>query len=255
VTAVDENPRVELRRAVVTLRHRLEEQLDLGIPLARRDSATAVPQTRQPEPPRTTETGQLVIEPPPATGPFDGWSLEQVRAEAEKCTRCPLHTTRHTVVFGVGDPTSNLMFVGEAPGHDEDLQGEPFVGRAGQLLTKIIEAMGQTRDTVYICNVLKCRPPENRNPLPAEVQECQPFLLRQVEMVSPKVIVGLGTYAVKLLLGTEERISRLRGRFHDMHGVAVMPTYHPAFLLRNPNAKRDVWDDMKLVVARLRGEG
>jgi DNA polymerase len=150
------------------------------------------------------------------------------------------------VVFGVGNPRAQLMFVGEAPGADEDVQGEPFVGRAGQLLTKIIEAIQLTRDDVYIANVIKCRPPGNRNPEPDEVATCEPFLFQQIDTIRPKVIVALGTFAAKALLKTEAPISRIRGQVFDFRGgIKLIPTFHPAFLLRSPERKRDVWEDMK----------
>jgi DNA polymerase len=154
----------------------------------------------------------------------------------------------------VGNPNAHLMFVGEAPGADEDLQGEPFVGRAGQLLTKIIEAIGLSRADVYIANVIKCRPPGNRNPAPEEVATCQPFLFRQIDAIGPRVIVALGTFAAHALLGTDAPISRLRGRVHDFRGGKLIPTFHPAFLLRSPERKRDVWEDMKRVRALLAGD-
>lgn len=156
--------------------------------------------------------------------------------------------TRKNLVFGVGSSSARVLFVGEAPGRDEDLQGEPFVGEAGQLLTKMIRAMGYERQEVYICNVLKCRPPENRNPSPEEITECSPFLLRQVRSIAPKAIVALGTFASQTLLETREPISRLRGRFHDYHGTPLMPTFHPAFLLRSPEKKREVWEDLQKVM-------
>jgi len=168
------------------------------------------------------------------------------------CARCKLHTLgRSQVVFGVGNPDADLMFVGEAPGADEDIQGEPFVGRAGQLLTKIIEAMGMRREDVYIANVIKCRPPGNRNPEPDEVEQCEPFLFRQVDTVKPKVIVALGKFAAQCLLRTTDPISMIRGKEFNYRGAILMPTYHPAYLLRNPSAKRDVWEDMKRVRAIL----
>jgi uracil-DNA glycosylase len=164
------------------------------------------------------------------------------------CSRCKLHRLGRTqVVFGVGNPEADLMFVGEAPGGDEDRQGVPFVGRAGQLLTRIIEAIGLTRDQVYIANVIKCRPPENRNPEPDEVDTCEPFLFRQIDAIQPKVIVALGTFATRALLRTLDPISRLRGRVFAYRGARLVPTFHPAYLLRNPGSKRDVWEDMKLV--------
>jgi DNA polymerase len=154
-------------------------------------------------------------------------------------------------VFGVGNPSADLMFVGEAPGADEDVQGIPFVGRAGQLLTKIIEAIDLGRDDVYIANVIKCRPPDNRNPEPDEVQTCEPFLFQQIDAVRPKVIVALGTFADRALLKTQDPISRLRGRVYDYRGAKLIPTFHPAFLLRSPDRKRDTWEDMKKVRAIL----
>jgi DNA polymerase len=180
-------------------------------------------------------------------------SLPALRVHIGDCTRCKLHALgRRQVVFGVGNPQAELMFVGEAPGADEDRLGEPFVGRAGQLLTKIIEAIGLKRDDVYIANVIKCRPPENRNPEPDEVATCEPFLTRQIDLIHPRVIVALGTFAAHALLKTDAPISRLRGRVHDFRGGSkLVPTFHPAFLLRSPDRKRDVWEDMKKVRALL----
>jgi DNA polymerase len=179
-------------------------------------------------------------------------ALQAIRSEIGDCTRCKLHRLgRRQIVFGVGNPSADLMFVGEAPGADEDVQGIPFVGRAGQLLTKIIEAIGLRRDEVYIANVIKCRPPENRNPEPDEVETCEPFLFQQIDRIQPKVIVALGTFAAKALLKTQDPISRLRGRAFDYRGATLIPTFHPAFLLRSPERKRDVWEDMKKVRALL----
>ena len=170
------------------------------------------------------------------------------------CTRCKLHTLgRRQVVFGVGSPTAALMFVGEAPGEDEDRQGEPFVGRAGQLLTKIIEAIGLTRQQVYIANVIKCRPPGNRNPEADEVGTCEPFLFQQIAAIQPRVIVALGKFAAQSLLRSTEPITKLRGRSFDFRGATLVPTFHPAYLLRNPPAKREVWEDMKKVRELLQG--
>tara|TARA_B100000945_G_C20239568_1_gene529265 strand:- start:323 stop:808 length:486 start_codon:yes stop_codon:yes gene_type:complete len=156
------------------------------------------------------------------------------------------------VVFGTGNQKADLMFVGEAPGAEEDRTGKPFVGRAGQLLTKIIQSTGLTRDDVYIANVLKCRPPGNRNPKSNEIEQCEPYLLRQIDLIEPKVICALGTFAAQILLRTDERISKLRGNFYNYHGTKVMPTYHPAYLLRNPENKRQVWEDIQKVMAELR---
>jgi DNA polymerase len=180
-------------------------------------------------------------------------ALAALRVEiGPQCTRCKLHTLgRRQVVFGVGNPNADLMFVGEAPGGDEDIQGEPFVGRAGQLLTKIIEAMGMARGDVYIANVIKCRPPNNRNPEPDEVERCEPFLFQQIDVVKPKVIVALGKFAAQCLLRTSDPITRIRGREYKYRSAILLPTYHPAYLLRNPSAKREVWEDMKRVRAIL----
>ena len=178
--------------------------------------------------------------------------LELLREELGPCTRCALHSTRTNLVYGVGNPDADLMFVGEAPGRDEDAQGIPFVGRAGQLLTKIIEAIDLRRDDVYIANVIKCRPPKNRNPEPDEVATCEPFLFGQIDAIRPKVIVALGAFAVRTLLQNDEAISRLRGRVFDYRGAKLVPTFHPAYLLRSPDKKRDVWEDMKKVRALLR---
>jgi DNA polymerase len=180
-------------------------------------------------------------------------ALDAVRIDiGPDCSRCKLHTLgRKQVVFGVGNPNADLMFVGEAPGADEDLQGEPFVGRAGQLLTKIIEAIGLKREDVYIANVIKCRPPGNRNPEPDEVEQCEPFLFRQVDIIRPKVIVALGKFAAQCLLKTDAPITRIRGRESTYRDSVLIPTYHPAYLLRNPSAKKEVWEDMKKVRAIL----
>ncbi len=181
----------------------------------------------------------------PATDSL-GW--EDLRARALGCTACRLCETRTKVVFGEGDPRAELMFVGEAPGHDEDLQGRPFVGRAGQKLTEMIEAMGYARAEVYIANVLKCRPPENRDPAADEAEKCRPYLLRQIALVSPKVICALGRHALKALTGYEGPISRVRGRPMEFEGRIVVPTWHPAYLLRNPPSKREAWEDLKAIL-------
>jgi uracil-DNA glycosylase len=178
--------------------------------------------------------------------------LRQVRDWIGDCQRCKLAKGRKTIVFGQGSPQAQLMFVGEAPGAEEDEQGLAFVGKAGQLLTGILKAMGLTREDVFIANVLKCRPPQNRNPEPDEILSCQPFLDKQIEVIRPRVIVGLGKFAGQWLLKTAEPISKIRGRLGEYNGIPVMPTYHPAFLLRNPAAKRDVWEDMKIVLKILR---
>lgn len=205
----------------------------------------------RPDPP--TEASSTSLEVTPLAFSRSGEeALRAIREEIGDCTRCKLHRLgRKQIVFGVGNPSADLMFVGEAPGADEDIQGIPFVGRAGQLLTKIIEAIGLTRDDVYIANVIKCRPPENRNPEPDEVETCEAFLFQQIDRIQPKVIVALGTFAAKALLKTQDSISRLRGRTYDYRGAKLIPTFHPAFLLRSPDRKRDVWEDMKKVRALL----
>ena len=191
-----------------------------------------------------------------ATGQSATESLDLIETElGPACTRCKLCTLGRTqVVFGVGHPKARLMFVGEAPGEEEDERGEPFVGRSGQLLTKIIEAIGLSREQVYIANVIKCRPPNNRNPEPDEVAACEPYLFRQIDVINPTVIVPLGKFAAQCLLKTTDPITKLRGRRFDYRGTTLIPTFHPAYLLRNPSAKREVWDDMKLVRAILQGD-
>ncbi len=177
--------------------------------------------------------------------------LAEVRAVLGDCTRCPLHRGRTNLVFGVGDPDARLMFIGEGPGRDEDLQGEPFVGRAGQLLTRMIAAMGLRRADVYIANIVKCRPPRNRDPEPPEVEACEPFLKAQIRAIQPDVIVTLGKYAAQTLLQVQTPITRMRGQWREYEGIALMPTFHPAYLLRNPAEKRPVWDDLQDVMRRL----
>ncbi len=218
-----------------------------------RTNAGAVQQTRSgakaPEKP-----GRVVIN---VSSMFDDLpgkreSLEEIRGDLGDCRRCKLAPTRHNIVFGSGNPKAELMFVGEAPGADEDAQGLPFVGRAGQLLTKIIEAIEMKREDVYICNILKCRPPENRNPESDEIASCEPFLFRQIASIKPRVICALGTFGAQTLLRTKEPISRLRGQFMDYRGAKLMATFHPAYLLRNPNEKRRVWEDVQKIRDYLR---
>jgi uracil-DNA glycosylase len=218
---------------------------ELGVAGVSRDrtwrARTAPVDRPQVHEPRADQTGIVPLFRSPAE------ALVDVRNEIGDCTRCRLHSQGRTqIVFGVGNPQADLMFVGEAPGADEDVQGIPFVGRAGQLLTKIIEAIGLTRDDVYIANVIKCRPPGNRNPEQDEVNTCEPFLYRQIDIIKPKVIVALGTFAAKALLQSTDPISRLRGRTYDYRGAKLIPTFHPAYLLRNPSSKREVWEDMKV---------
>ncbi|HEY1471514.1 MAG TPA: uracil-DNA glycosylase [Candidatus Acidoferrum sp.] len=196
---------------------------------------------------------------PPPTGPslfaavdtVKDDTLLKIREDIGDCTRCKLHKGRHKIVFGDGSPKAELVFIGEGPGADEDVQGLPFVGRAGKLLTQMIEAMGLQRKDVYICNVVKCRPPENRAPEPDEVTTCSPYLLRQIDVIQPKVIVCLGAVAAKTLLETTRGISQFRGEWLQWRGRKLMATYHPAYLLRNPNAKGEVWKDLQKVMAEL----
>ncbi len=234
------------------VRARVEYDRELGVlGYPQRPPAVAPPpagaSTSGPDPIRAvaaTETDLFA-----APGLARAGSLEAVRTELGDCTRCKLAGHRTQIVFGVGNPKARLVFVGEAPGRDEDLQGEPFVGRAGQLLTEIItRGMKLKRDDVYICNVIKCRPPENRNPEPDEVASCEPFLLRQLELIGPEVIVALGKFAVQTLLREKTPITKLRGRWYDYHGIRLMPTFHPAYLLRNPAEKRVVWEDIQKVM-------
>ncbi|MGE5252916.1 MAG: uracil-DNA glycosylase [Planctomycetaceae bacterium] len=220
----------ELKDLVTGLRHHLEEERARGL---------------EGWPMSSERRRKEVSAPHPA--PRSSLTLEEVREELGDCRRCKLHSTRTNIVFGTGNPRARLVFVGEGPGRDEDLQGKPFVGLAGQLLTKIIQAIQLTREEVYIANIIKCRPPGNRNPEPDEIRSCEPFLIKQLQAIRPGLICALGTFAAQTLLKTEEKISLLRGRFHFYQGIPLMPTYHPAFLLRNPNFKRDVWEDMKKI--------
>jgi uracil-DNA glycosylase family 4 len=181
----------------------------------------------------------------------EGDTLERIREDLGECTRCRLHERRNKIVFGAGNPRAELVFVGEGPGHDEDVQGLPFVGRAGKLLTQMIEAMGLRREDVYICNVVKCRPPENRKPEDDEVATCSPYLYRQLDVIAPKAIVCLGGTAAQALLKTKDSISRFRGTWFDFRNTKLLATYHPAYLLRNPAAKADVWKDLQKVMAVL----
>jgi DNA polymerase len=237
----------------------LEFFAELGVPGLRREAAwrsrsvsERPPAGPLPEPPADSAAR-------PGTTLLRRGTANQLLVELKAdigadCSRCKLHTLgRRQVVFGVGDPEAELMFVGEAPGADEDIQGEPFVGKAGQLLTKIIEAIGLTREQVYIANVIKCRPPGNRNPELDEVEQCEPFLFRQIDAIQPKVIVALGKFAAQCLLKTDTPITRLRGREFLYRDAVLIPTFHPAYLLRNPSSKREVWEDMKRVRALLDG--
>ena len=249
-SAPSQGPLAELAAA---LRSHVEYQRELGVSGYPR--ATRLP---APPPPRAAATR---IEAPPRDlftepGVAAARTLEELRAEIGDCRRCKLSPHRTHLVFGVGNPHARLVFVGEAPGRDEDVQGEPFVGRAGQLLTEIVtRGMRLRREEVYIANVIKCRPPENRNPEPDEVASCEPFLLRQLELIGPEVIVALGKFATQTLLRTKAPITQLRGRWFDYHGIKLMPTFHPAYLLRNPGDKRLVWEDIQKVMWALGIEG
>ena len=202
------------------------------------------------EPEEILGTSMLEVGPPAlarCVGSRTSYTLENLRKEVASCEKCDLCKTRTNIVFGSGSASAKLMFVGEAPGFEEDRQGLPFVGRAGQLLTKIIESIGLKREGVFIANVLKCRPPDNRNPLPTEILTCEEYLIKQIGLIKPRVICALGKFAAQTLLRSQEPISKIRGRFYDYHGSLLMPTFHPAYLLRNPGGKRFVWEDMKKI--------
>ncbi len=264
----DSHPSADRRTLLATLRDYVEqireEGMD-GLPIGEPPAAASPLPSREPEAvPRPAPEAQprptVKAEPPARSvelfskypGLEAAGSLQQLHEFIGDCRRCKLWPMRTNLVFGVGNEKAELMFVGEAPGADEDLRGEPFVGRAGQLLTDIIErGMGMPRSEVYICNVIKCRPPGNRNPEPDEVAACEPFLFRQIELVRPRVIVGLGTFAVQALLKVKTPISKLRGNWHELRGIRMMPTFHPAYLLRNPADKRLVWQDIQLVMKEL----
>ncbi len=245
----------DVAEVAVELRRHLAWLADAGVrevpPVASPVHGAAVPSSaRQP--------GDPPDGPSPPGGPYargekgcGSAALLAIRERLGECTRCKLGAGRTKLVFGVGDPAAALMFVGEGPGEDEDRQGEPFVGRAGQLLTKMIEAMGYRREQVYIANVVKCRPPGNRNPEPDEIEACEPFLRGQIDAIRPKVIVALGKFAAQTLLRETSPISRLRGRWFQYEGVRLMPTFHPAYLLRSPNEKAKAWEDLQLVMKEL----
>ena len=244
--------REELRQLAAGLRRHLETKARAGIraitkaPAAKADRAPTTPSN-----PIAAAEGNLFITAEPAVQ--ESQSLEALRAAIGDCRRCKLASGRTNLVFGVGNPRANVMFVGEGPGRDEDLRGEPFVGRAGQLLTDIItKGMKLKREDVYIANVVKCRPPNNRDPEPDEVEACEPFLKKQVDLVHPKVIVALGRFAVQCLLRSKQPITRLRGQWHEYEGIRLMPTFHPAYLLRNPGDKKLVWEDIQKVIEALK---
>ncbi len=238
-----------MRRYLLQQREQGERELPVRFapaPLAAGTVPVAAP-TAVPRPAPAKPAVTLAAPVVPAASADGATALEAFRAEICGCTRCALGKLRKNFVFGEGNPSARVVFVGEAPGEEEDNQGRPFVGPAGQLLTKIIEAIKFRREDVYICNILKCRPPGNRDPEPAEVERCEPHLLRQLEIIKPAVICALGRHAAQTLLKTTAPISRLRGRAHDYHGIKLVPTFHPAALLRNPSWKRPAWEDVQLV--------
>jgi uracil-DNA glycosylase family 4 len=249
----------ELLNLVTETKKQLEHLKVLGVEGIQKPAAApmrAAPIAVQPQPlpePGTSLFGDIV--PAPATLSPSTETFEQIHAEIGPCTRCPLYQERTHVVHTEGNRKARLMFVGEAPGADEDAQARPFVGRAGQLLTKIIEAIGMKREDVLIGNVNRCRPPGNRAPTTEEASTCKPYLLREIAIVQPEVIVVLGNTAMKNLLDTREGITRLRGRFQDYKGIKVMPTFHPAYLLRDPSKKRETWEDLKMVRDYLESHG
>jgi len=212
----------------------------------------SVPTTPEPEPPIPTRKATVSISDAPADPTNRSAALQAIRADIGDCTRCPLaFQGRHTIVFGDGSPDARLMFIGEGPGADEDAQGLPFVGRAGQLLNNMIAAMGLQRSDVYIANIVKCRPPQNRVPEPEEANTCTQFLFRQIDVIRPQVIVALGATAATYLLGGKSPLARLRGRLHEARGAKLIVTYHPAYLLRDPTQKKEAWKDLQLAMAEL----
>lgn len=257
----DRVPQADFQDLIAAVRALAERQREVGVSGAPRAAAGTLaghlPLQRAPEPP-ASPTGKASAPVAPApdicaeNGVQQAGSLADLREHIGDCQRCKLAGGRTTVVFGVGNENADLMFVGEGPGYDEDLKGEPFVGRAGQLLTEIItKGMKLRREDVYIANVVKCRPPNNRNPEPDEIARCMPFLARQIALVQPRVIVALGKFGAQTLLGVATPITRMRGQWHDYRGIKVMPTFHPAYLLRNPGDKRLVWEDIKKVMSEL----
>jgi uracil-DNA glycosylase len=242
----------ELATLVISLRRHLQRQQRMGVRfVARPEVATMTPTTMESKEPAPDKVERVSTH----SDRGEVSSLEELRDDIGDCRRCKLHSGRTHVVFGIGNPNAKLMFVGEGPGRDEDLKGEPFVGRAGQLLTDIItKGMGLSREDVYIANVVKCRPPQNRNPEPDEVASCEPFLKKQIELIRPEIIVALGKFAVQTLLQSKLPITRLRGNWHTYMGIKLMPTFHPAYLLRNPADKKLVWEDIKKVIKELQSE-
>ena len=251
--SVEQSDGEELASLVTSLRRHLQRRRRIGIGFVPQGelSETSSAMTSQQNLLSGT-AGDLFSD---SSAALEAETLEELRTAIGDCRRCKLWSGRTHLVFGVGNPKAKLMFIGEGPGRDEDLQGEPFVGRAGQLLTDIIiKGMGLRREDVYIANVVKCRPPENRNPEPDEVASCEPFLKKQVDLVRPEIIVALGKFAVQTLLQTKAPITKVRGNWHSYHGIKLMPTFHPAYLLRNPADKKLVWEDIKKVLKEMRGE-
>ncbi|HEY1372256.1 MAG TPA: uracil-DNA glycosylase [Candidatus Binatia bacterium] len=243
---IPSSEREELREIAVALRRHLKTRAGAGIVAIPR---AAAPKTTSPSSP----PAENLSDAPTGSSVGESQSLEELRAAIGDCRRCKLWSGRTHLVFGVGNPRAKVMFVGEGPGRDEDLKGEPFVGRAGQLLTDIItKGMKLRREDVYIANVVKCRPPNNRDPEPDEVEACEPFLKKQVDLVRPKIIVALGRFAVQCLLRSKQPITRLRGQWHEYEGIRLMPTFHPAYLLRNPGDKKLVWEDIQKVIEALK---
>jgi DNA polymerase len=253
----------ELKEIINDLKNYMEFQESMGVKSVHAEKAVT-----QDSPPVVSEKKERGTEPMPKTttaidqdiitieGPADLFdakvmTLEEIREEIGECTRCRLHEGRTNLVFGEGNPRARLVFVGEGPGRDEDMQGKPFVGRSGQLLTKIIQAMGLKREDVYICNVVKCRPPNNRTPEQSEMDTCEQFLFKQIRFIKPEVIVCLGATAAKSILKTKDSLGSLRGKFHMYSGSKLMVTYHPAALLRNPHFKKPAWEDMQVVMKEL----
>lgn len=243
---IPSDEREELREIAVALRRHLKTRAAAGVVALPKAPA---PKTMSPSSPPAGALSDAPVE----SSAGESKSLEELRAAIGDCRRCKLWSGRTNLVFGVGNPRANVMFVGEGPGRDEDLKGEPFVGRAGQLLTDIItKGMKLRREDVYIANVVKCRPPNNRDPEPDEVEACEPFLKKQVDLVRPKVIVALGRFAVQCLLRSKQPITRLRGQWHEYEDIKLMPTFHPAYLLRNPGDKKLVWEDIQKVIEALK---
>jgi len=246
----DNDARTEYEKLLRAAHQRLEMERSFGLTHVQRPQKTKAVERRPAAPPAPAPPQKEAPAPTPASPEAlsKEEALAQLRKECEQCMRCQLARTRTNLVFGVGSPDAGLMFVGEAPGEDEDRQGEPFVGKAGQLLTKMIEAIDMKRSEVYICNILKCRPPGNRPPLPNEIAACLPYLKRQIHIIKPKIVCALGATASKTLLSTDKPIGQLRGRWFDYgEGVKLLPTFHPSYLLRSPWEKAKAWQDLKKI--------